>query len=128
MTQTPERSAELAGLGAVADPRMNPRTPASPAQTMAPIVGPRHISGSGRPGDPFVFEDETPLPASEWAARRALARGEHPALWTSAERLAALRRSEEADREEARKARRARLLQIVSGARWPGDHPEGDAP
>jgi hypothetical protein len=100
---------------------------------MAPI-GPRHVSGTGRPGDPFVFSDETPLPASEWAARRRLALGEQPApppkadadalLWTSPERLASLRRAEEADREEARKARRARLLATVAGARWPGDHPE----
>jgi hypothetical protein len=110
--------ADVAALGGTFDaPKMHGRTPAPPTQVMAP-VGPRHVSGTGKRGDPFVFDTDTPA--------RAVARGEHPAVWTSAERLAALRRAEEADREEARKARRARLLQIVSGARWPGDHPEGE--
>jgi hypothetical protein len=65
--------ADMEALGGTfGDPKMTPRPrPLPPVPPMAP-VGPRHVSGTGRPGDPFVFEDETPLPASEWAARRRL--------------------------------------------------------
>jgi hypothetical protein len=65
----------------------------------------RYVSGTGRPGDPFVFADVTVEPASEWQGRKQLDR--------------------EADAR--RKARRDRMLATVAGARYPGDHyPEGE--
>jgi hypothetical protein len=114
--------ADVAALGATPDSRrMTPHDrPKPPVPPMAPIVGPRHTSGTGKPGDPFVLEDETPRPGPPPKADA------DALLWTSPERIAALRRAEEADREEARKARRARMLATVAGARYPGDHPEGE--
>jgi hypothetical protein len=88
---------------------------------MAP-VGPRHVSGTGRPGDPVLFSDADPAPQGPFATTDANA-----LLWHSAEaKAAAIKRAEAIDAEEARKARRARMLATVAGARYPGDHPEGE--
>jgi hypothetical protein len=75
--------AAVEALGGTFDaPKMTPHArPLPPLPPMQP-VGPKHVSGTGKPGDPFMLDDE------------------------------------------ARKARRARMLAIVAGARYPGDHPE----
>jgi hypothetical protein len=99
--------ADVAALaGTVSDPKMTPHDrPRPPVPPMAPI-GPRHVSGTGRPGDPFVFADPEPTPQGPYAPSDVGAPLQSP------ERIAAI------------KARRARMLATVAGARWPGDRPE----
>jgi hypothetical protein len=96
-TRASEQAQEI-GLVGVAGGRMTPHPrPAPPVPPLQPI-GPRHLSGSGRVGDPFVLADDVE-PASEWAQRRQLDR----------------------EAEARRRARRDHMLAIVSAARYPGD-------
>jgi hypothetical protein len=91
---------------------------------MTEPTGPRHVSGTGRPGDPFLFADPgDPTPQGPHGTTDADA-----LLWRSAEaKASAIKRAEAIDAEETRKARRARMLATVAGARFPGDHyPEGE--
>jgi hypothetical protein len=102
-TRASEQAQEI-GLVGVAGGRMTPHSrPLPPVPAMAP-VGPRHVSGTGKPGSPFVLEDETVQPAPEWAQRRQLDR----------------------EAEARRRARRDHMLAIVSAARHPGDREDPD--
>jgi hypothetical protein len=50
------------------------------AADAAELAGPRHLSGSGRVGDPFVLSDSTVEPASDWAERR---RARQARMWAT---------------------------------------------
>jgi hypothetical protein len=88
--QTGERSREIEGLGTVGNPRMTPHDRPKPPQTMAPL-------------------DVEPVEQGPHA--------DDSHLWMSPERIAAIRRAEAVDAEDAERLSYAERQRAIDDAR-----------